>query len=64
MIAKKKDSAEKTIRDIRRATLRRYSAEEKIRIVPQGRHQPEPVLPLVEGVSGGRPHDSREPGSP
>ena len=28
-----KDSAEKTVRDIRRATRRNYSAEEKIRIV-------------------------------
>ncbi len=59
---------EKTIRDIRRATRRQYSAEEKIRIVldglarrgqhrravPPGRYQPEPLLPLVEGVSGGR----------
>ena len=29
----KKRSAEKTVRDIRRATRRHYSAEEKIRIV-------------------------------
>jgi len=29
-----KDSAEKTVRDIRRATRRHYSAEEKIRIEP------------------------------
>jgi cold shock CspA family protein/transposase-like protein len=35
-MAKKKDSAEKAIRDIRRATRRRYSAEEKIRIVLEG----------------------------
>jgi len=41
MMTKKKDSAEKATRDIRRA-------------VPQGRHQPEPVLPLVERVPGGR----------
>jgi transposase-like protein len=33
MMTKKKDSAEKAIRDIRRATRRRYSAEEKIRAV-------------------------------
>jgi len=32
-MTKKKDSAEKAIRDIRRATRRQYSAEEKIRIV-------------------------------
>jgi transposase-like protein len=30
------DSAEKTVRDIRRATGRQYSAEEKIRIVLEG----------------------------
>ena len=30
------DSAEKTVRDIRRATRRQYSAEEKIRIVLEG----------------------------
>jgi len=36
MITKKKDSAEKAIRDIRRATRRRYSAEAKIRIVLEG----------------------------
>ena len=32
-MTKQKDSAEKAIRDIRRATRRQYSAEEKIRIV-------------------------------
>ncbi len=31
-----KDSAEKTVREIRRATRRRFSAEEKIRIVREG----------------------------
>ena len=35
-MTKKKDSAEQAIRDIRRATRRRYSAEEMIRIVPEG----------------------------
>jgi transposase len=35
-MTKKKDSAEKAIRDIRRVTRRRYSAEEKIRIVLEG----------------------------
>ncbi len=35
-MTKQKDSAEKTIRDIRRATRRQYSAEEKIRIVLEG----------------------------
>lgn len=33
---KRKDSAEKAIRDIRRVTRRQYSAEEKIRIVLEG----------------------------
>jgi transposase len=33
MMSKKKDSTEKAIRDIRWATRRQYSAEEKIRIV-------------------------------
>ena len=35
-MAKKNDGAEKAIRDIRRATRRRYSAEEKIRILLEG----------------------------
>src|SRR5258708_7842240 len=34
--AVKPDSAEKTVRDIRRVTRRQYSAEEKIRIVVEG----------------------------
>jgi transposase-like protein len=34
--ATRSDSAEKTVRDIRRATRRQYSAEEKIRIVLEG----------------------------
>jgi transposase-like protein len=33
---RKKSSAQKTIRDIRRVTRRHYSAEEKIRIVLEG----------------------------
>ena len=33
---RKKSSAEKTVRDIRRATRKHYSAEEKIRIVLEG----------------------------
>jgi len=34
--ATRPESAEKTVRDIRRATRRQYSAEEKIRIVLEG----------------------------
>jgi len=34
--AARPDSAEKTVRDIRRATRRQYSSEEKIRIVLEG----------------------------
>jgi transposase-like protein len=34
--ATRPDSAEKTVRDIRRATWRQYSAEEKIRVVLEG----------------------------
>ena len=57
------DSAEKTVRDIRRATRRQYSAEEKIRIVLEGSRgeasiselcrkedRAEHALRLVEGV--------------
>jgi len=36
MMTKRKDSAEKAIRDIRRAARRQFSAEEKIRIVLEG----------------------------
>ena len=35
-MTKKKDSAQKAIRDIRKATRRRYSTEEKTRIVLEG----------------------------
>ena len=58
-------SSEKMVKDIRRATGKRRSPEEKIRIVldglhgeesiadavPSGRHCREPLLQLVEGVS-------------
>jgi transposase len=36
MMTKKKDNAEKATRDKHRATRRRYSAEEEIRIVLEG----------------------------
>ena len=61
-------SAEKVVQDIRRKTRRRFSAEEKIRIVLEGlrgeesvvtfvsprRAQSESVLPVEQGVSRGR----------
>jgi len=34
-----KESAEKVVKDIRRATRRHFSAEDKIRIVLEGLHQ-------------------------
>jgi transposase len=62
-----KDTAEKVVKDIRRATRKQYSAEEKIRIVLEGLrgedsiaelcrregYRAEPVLSLVEGLPGG-----------
>ena len=60
-------SSEQVVKDIRRATRKQHSAEEKIRIVldglarriqhrravPARRDRREPVLQLVEGVPGG-----------
>jgi transposase-like protein len=40
------DSAEKTVRDIRRATRRHHSAEEKIRIVLEGLRGENSILSL------------------
>jgi transposase len=53
MMTKQKNSAKKTIRDIRRATRRRYSAEEKIRIVLEGLRGEESVADLCrkEGIN-------------
>ena len=64
----KQNGVESKVREIRRKTRKRYSAEEKIRIVLEGlrgeesivalcrregnRHQP--VLQLEQGVPGGR----------
>ena len=45
-MTKRKDSAEKAIRDIRRATRRQYSAEEKIRIVLEGRRGESSIVEL------------------
>ena len=46
-----KSSAEKTVRDIRRATRRNYSAEEKIRIVLEGLRGEESIATLCRKVS-------------
>ena len=48
-----KDSAEKTVRDIRRATRRHYSAEEKIRIVLGGLRGEDSIAELCrkEGIN-------------
>ena len=40
------EAAEKTVRDIRRATRRQYSAEEKVRIVIAGLPEPSRHLPM------------------
>ena len=47
------DSAEKTVRDIRRATRRKFSAEEKIRIVLEGLRGEETIAELCrkEGIA-------------
>jgi len=49
----KKPSAEKTVRDIRRATRRHYSAEEKIRIVLEGLRGEDSIAELCrrEGIN-------------
>ena len=44
-------SAEKTVRDIRRATRRQYSAEEKIRIVLEGLRGEESIAELCRRES-------------
>ncbi len=48
-----KDSAEKTVRDIRRATRRNYSAEDKIRIVLEGLRGEDSIAELCrrEGIN-------------
>lgn len=49
----RKSSAEKTVRDIRRATRKHYSSEEKIRIVLEGLRGKESVAVLCrrEGIN-------------
>ena len=48
-----KDTAEKTVRDIRRKTRKQYSAEEKIRIVLEGLRGEESIASLCrrEGIA-------------
>jgi transposase len=48
-----KDSAEKTVRDIRRRTRRHYSAEDKIRIVLEGLRGEDSIAELCrkEGIN-------------
>ena len=50
---KYKDSAEKTVRDIRRRTRRHYSAEDKIRIVMEGLRGEDSIAELCrkEGIN-------------
>jgi len=52
-MTKQKYSAEKAIRDIRRATRRQYSAEEKIRIVLEGLRGEDSIAELCrrEGIN-------------
>ena len=52
-MTKQKDSAEKAIRDIRRATRRQYSAEEKLRIVLEGLRGEDSIAGLCrkEGIN-------------
>ena len=49
----KKRSADKTVRDIRRATRRHYSAEEKIRVVLEGLRGEDSIAELCrrEGIN-------------
>ncbi len=44
--ASKSDGVEKTVRDIRRATRKQYSAEEKIRIVLEGLRGEDSIAPI------------------
>ena len=48
---RKKRSGEKTVRDIRRATRKHYSAEEKIRIVLEGLRGEDTIAELCRRVS-------------
>jgi transposase len=54
-MSKQKDSAEKTIRDIRRATRRRYSAEDKVRVVLEGLRSDSSIAELCFGIHFSHP---------
>ena len=66
------DSAEKTVRDIRRATRRHHSAEEKIRIVLEGLRGEDSIaelcrkegIPWANGAPTSHPLSSTPAGSP
>ena len=49
----RKPSAEKNVRDIRRATRKRYAAEEKIRVVQEGLRGEDSIAELCrrEGIN-------------
>jgi len=53
MVKEEKISAEQTVRDIRRQTLRKYNTEEKIRIVVEGLREEASVAELCrrEGIN-------------
>ena len=55
----KKASAEKAVREIRRKTRRRFSAEEKIRIVIEGLRGEESIASLCRRDWGVRPAETR-----
>ena len=55
MPRKKKQSSEAAVREIRRRTRRRFSAEEKVRVVLEGLRGEESIAALCrrEGINGG-----------
>ncbi len=50
-----KSTADRVVKDIRRKTRKRHSAEEKIRIVLEGQHS----RPFAHAVAQNRPTDPR-----
>ena len=49
-----RDTAERTVRDIRRKTRKQYSGEEKIRIVEPGLRGPEGSVTVAVSVPSGQ----------